>query len=295
MSTPTPEGREPFDRLIGELRPKLHRYCARMTGSTVDADDVVQEAVVKALEAFGAAPIINIEAWIFRIAHNAALDHLRRRARQDAGRAEEDLAMIADPVDAPDSRVAAAAGLRTFMRLPVVQRSTVILMDVLGYTIQEICAVLETSVPAVKAALHRGRTRLRELANEPDEKAAPVLADAERLRLATYVERFNARDFDAIRQMLADDVRLDLVNRVKLAGREKVSTYFTNYSRIQDWVVSPGLVDGHPAILVRDRDDPMGRPIYFILLDWSGERLARIRDFRYARYALDGAEVTSLD
>src|SRR5256885_3229609 len=116
ISTPppgTPEGREPFDRLIGEIRPKLHRYCARMTGSVVDAEDVVQEAVVKALEAYAMAPIINVEAWIFRIAHNAALDHLRRRARQDAARAEEDLTMIADPVDATTDRIAVAASLRT--------------------------------------------------------------------------------------------------------------------------------------------------------------------------------------
>ena len=81
------EDREPFDRLLGELRPKLHRYCARMIGSAIDADDVVQEAAVKALEARPEhGPIANIEGWLFRIAHNAALDYLRRRARQDVGR-----------------------------------------------------------------------------------------------------------------------------------------------------------------------------------------------------------------
>ena len=79
--------REAFDRLLGEMRPKLHRYAARMTGSVIDGEDVVQEALVKAIEAFpGAASIDDPEGWLFRIAHNAALDHLRRRARRETGR-----------------------------------------------------------------------------------------------------------------------------------------------------------------------------------------------------------------
>ena len=66
--------REAFDRLLGELRPKLHRYCARMTGSVIDGEDVLQATLVKAIEAFpGAGPIVNPEGWLFRIAHNAAL------------------------------------------------------------------------------------------------------------------------------------------------------------------------------------------------------------------------------
>jgi len=294
-ATGTSGGREPFDRLLGEVRPKLHRYCARMIGSVIDAEDVVQEAMVKAIEAFtGTGPIANIEGWLFRIAHNAALDHLRRRTRQDATYADKDLDMMADPMTSTEDRHIAAAGLRTFMRLPVAQRSSVILMDVLGYTIEEIGNIIDSSVPAVKAALHRGRVRLREVASEPDDQPAPVLADPERARLAAYVDRFNARDFDRIRDMLADDVRLDLVNRLSASGRTDVGRYFHNYASIHDWRLVPGLVDRHPAILVHDPDDSAGGPKYFILLEWAGDRLARIRDFRYARYALDGAEIVTL-
>src|SRR5215207_2985241 len=152
------EIREPFDRLFGEMRPKLHRYCARMTGSTIDGEDVLQEALAKALEALPAAgPISHPEAWLFRIAHNAALDFLRRRARLEAGRSDEDPDMVADPENPAASREAAAASLRTFMQLTVSQRSTVILMDVLGYSLREVGAVLDVSIPSVKASLHRGR------------------------------------------------------------------------------------------------------------------------------------------
>jgi len=292
VSSGTGEARADFDRLVGELRPKLHRYCARMTGSVIDGEDVVQEAIVKAIEALSAAgPIAHPEGWLFRIAHNAALDFLRRRARQDARRSDEDPDMVVDPASSADDRQIAAASLHTFMRLPVAQRSCVILMDVLGYSLQEIGDVVDSSIPAVKAALNRGRARLRELAQEPDDLPAPVLAEPERSLLAAYVERFNARDFDAIRDMLADEVRLELVNKSRMNGRGEVARYFHNYERLRDWHLVPALVDRRPAVLVRDPGDPSLRPTYFVLLDWAGTSVVTIRDFRFATYAIDGAEL----
>ncbi|HEX9461791.1 MAG TPA: sigma-70 family RNA polymerase sigma factor [Alphaproteobacteria bacterium] len=294
-TTGNSEPRDAFNRLLGELRPKLHRYCARMTGSVVDGEDVVQEALIKAIAAFpGTGQVANQEGWMFRIAHNAALDFLRRRARHDARHADQELDMIADPGAAADDRDIAAVSLRTFMRLPVAQRSSVILMDVLGYTAQEIGGIMNSTLPAVKAALHRGRTQLREFAKEPDDQPVPVLDGPERLRLARYVERFNARDFDTLRDMLADEVRLELVNRLRLSGRSEVGNYFHNYSRVHDWQLVPGLVDRHPAVLVRDPDDVSGKPRYFVLLDWTEDRVVAIRDFRYARYAAEGAEFIAL-
>ena len=282
--------REAFERLLGELRPKLHRYGARMTGSVIDGEDVVQEAILKALEAFGAEEIANPEGWLFRITHNAALDHLRRRARQEAISAAED-DMIVDPSAPVEDRQAAAASLRTFMRLPLAQRSSIILMDVLGYSLEEIGGVTDMSVPAIKAALHRGRARLRELAAEPDDRPLPRLDPAERALLEAYVDRFNARDFDAVRDMLAEAVRLDLVSKSRLNGRGEVSRYFTNYSKMHDWHLAPGFVDRRPALLVRNPADPSARPAYFVLLGWAENRIMTIRDFHYARYAMADAEI----
>jgi RNA polymerase sigma-70 factor, ECF subfamily len=291
----TSEARAAFDRLLQELRPKLHRYCARMTGSVVDGEDVVQEALVKAIEALPAAgSIVYPEGWLFRVAHNAALDFLRRRARHEASRSDQDPDMISDPATAADHRQIAAASLRTFMRLPVAQRSSVILMDVLGYSLEEIGAVMDSSIPAVKAALHRGRARLRELAQEPDDLPPTVLAEPERSLLAAYVDRFNARDFDAVRAMLAAEVRLELVSKSRMNGRGEVGRYFHNYALLQDWSFIPGLVDGRPAALVGDPGDPAGTPTYFVLLEWVGDSVLNIRDFRFARYAIDGAELSTL-
>ncbi|HEV7601100.1 MAG TPA: RNA polymerase sigma factor [Bradyrhizobium sp.] len=280
-----------LDRLLADMRPKLHRYCARMVGSVIDGEDVVQDALIKAVESFSAsAPIGNPQAWLFRVAHNIALDFLRRRNRQDAGQSGEEVDMIADPADTLDSRQAAAASLRTFMRLPVAQRGSVILMDVLGCSLREICEVMEFSLPAVKAALHRGRAQLRELASEPEDLPRPMLSKADRARLGAYVEHFNARDFDAIRNMIADDVSLDLVNKTRMNGKAEVSKYFGNYSKVHDWLLKPGLVEGRPVILVFDPGAASSEPKYFMLLRWDGDKVATIRDFRHAPYVTEGAE-----
>jgi RNA polymerase sigma-70 factor (ECF subfamily) len=280
-----------IDGLLAAMRPKLHRYCARMVGSVIDGEDVLQDALIKAVESFASAGEIgNPEGWLFRIAHNTALDFLRRRSRQQALRSGEEVDMIADPADALGSREIASASLRTFMRLPVAQRSSVILTDVLGCSLREACDVMDFSLPAVKAALHRGRARLRELAEEPDDLPRPKLSEADRERLGKYVAHFNARDFDAIRAMIADDVRLDLVNKTRMIGKAEVSRYFGNYSKVADWHLVPGLLEGHPAILVFDPEEPGSAPKYFMLLHWSAGKVATIRDFRHARYIIDGAE-----
>jgi RNA polymerase sigma-70 factor, ECF subfamily len=280
-----------LDRLLIAMRPRLHRYCARMVGSVIDGEDVLQDALVKAVEAFPAAsPLRHPEGWLFRIAHNVALDFLRRRSRQAAIFSESELNMIADEIDAVTSRQIASASLRTFMRLPETQRACVILSDVLGCSLQEICEVTDASLPAVKASLHRGRARLRELAAEPEDAPQPALSETERAQLAAYVTHFNARDFDAIRAMIADDIRLDLVNKTRMRGRAEVSRYFGNYSGVGDWHLVPGLVEGRPAILVFDPNAPSGPPKYFMLLGWDGDKVATIRDFRYAPYVIDGAD-----
>jgi len=291
--TPVPylSATDEFEPLLVAMRPRLHRYCARMVGSVIDGEDVLQDALIKAVEGRPAAGTIqNPEGWLFRIAHNTALDFLRRRSRQEALRSTEEVEMIADEFDVIASRQIANASLRTFMRLRVAPRSSVILMDVLGCSLREICDIMDTSLPAAKAALHRGRTQLRELAEEGDDAPRPALSDADQARLTAYVASFNARDFDAIRAMIADDVRLELVSKTRIRGKAEVSRYFGNYSKVSDWHLVAGSVEGRPAILVFDPNEPDGKPKYFVLLGWTADKVATIRDFRHAPYVIDGAE-----
>jgi RNA polymerase sigma-70 factor (ECF subfamily) len=278
------------------LRPRLHRYCARMVGSVLDGEDIVQETLLRALESgVSEAPIVNPEGWLFRIAHNLALDFLRRRARRADTQSVGDVEMIMHPVDEQARRDAAAATLSTFMQVPASQRSVVILFDVLEYSAEEVGEILGTTVPAVKSILQRGRKRLRALASDATETGmrAPPLPDAEQQLLRTYVDLFNSRDFDTLRTMLAADVRLDLVNRQQLRG-PVVGRYFARYADMQGWRAWPGVVEGRPAVLMQQDGRSDGQPDYFVVLAWSGRRVSTIQDFFHARYAIADAEHYSL-
>jgi len=272
-------------RLV-ELRPALHRYAARMVGSTLDGEDVVQDAILRAMAALDRAPPLgDAEPWLFRIVHNAAIDWLRSRQRQPAGREVEESDMVS-AADEAARRVATRAALALFLQLPASQRGAVILRDVLGYSADEAAAILDTSVAGLKAALHRGRARLRDAA---DAGPAPALDDADLARLQHYADRFNARDFDAIRAMMAEEVRFDLVARMQ-GGRSSFETYFSRYGEMRGWRLHAGRVDGRAA-LVLTRSEAPEMPTSIIAIDWDGDRIVRLRDFFHASYALEGAAI----
>ncbi|MFC5864412.1 RNA polymerase sigma factor [Acidicapsa dinghuensis] len=284
-----------FEQLVGELRPKLHRYCARMTGSAVDGEDIVQDALIKALAALPNVGVIgNPQGWLFRIAHNTALDFLRSRARGPVLLNDEALDMIAAPDSPGQNHEIAAISLRTFMRLPALQRSAVILKDVLGHSIEEVASITGASEAASKSALQRGRVRLREIAREPADVPLPILSDRMRARLTIYVEGFKIGDFDTVRAMLADDVKLDLVAKLRKQGTSEVGEYYTAYAAAKQWAYAAGVVDGRPAMVVYDRNVSLEAPAYFVALDFDGDRVVSVHDFLYARYAMDGIDLSLL-
>jgi RNA polymerase sigma-70 factor (ECF subfamily) len=299
MTTPLPSptlvrARAEFEELVKDIRPELHRYCARMIGSVVDAEDVVQDALAKAYYALPTTSVANMRAWLFRIAHNKAIDHLRRANHQPIEQLDE-YPLVAD-VEAPlEEQELVALALSVFLKLAPKQRSCVILKDVMGYSLAEISELLDATVPEIKAALHRGRERLRELAKSVEVEApAPLLEEQERELLARYVDRFNARDFDAVRAMLADEVRLDLVNRTKRRGVAEVGEYFHRYAEVDDWRLALGAVDNRPAILAYDPREAASQPVYFMLLAWEDAQVCLIRDYRYASYVMRDATVVEL-
>jgi RNA polymerase sigma-70 factor (ECF subfamily) len=282
-----------FEKLLAEMRPRLHRYCARMTGSVVDGEDIVQDTLVKAFAARASFDgVDNPQAWLYRIAHNASLDFLRHRARAPVMEDEGELATLASP-DVPDPEIAATC-LRSFMRLPALQRSAVILKDVLGHSLGEAALITASSEPAVKSALQRGRERLRVVAGESGEPAPPAIDGAVSARLLAYVEGFKAGDFDTVRAMLADDVRLELVTKLRRNGKSEVGEYFGAYAVAVQWVFSPAVVDGRAAMLVFDRNVSLDTPAYFVALEFAGDHVVGIRDFLYARYAMDGVEIQAI-
>ena len=275
-----------FEDCLKALRPRLHRYCARMTGSAVNGEDVLQDALVKALKARAqGVEVDNLEGWLFRVAHNASLDFLRDRSRNAVVSLTEDLE--ASPIPEPDI---IAISFQTFLRIPELQRCAVILKDVLGHSVEEIANIVDCTPAAAKSALQRGRAALRRLAQAPEDARLPLMSDSDRRKIAAYVRLFRTGDFDAIRAMLADDVKLDLVNRLQLEGRDKIGLYFTRYGEETKWMFALGSVEGQPAMLVFDSTGPMERPAHFVLIDWSESRIVKIRDFLFAPYVLEAIE-----
>jgi len=278
------EARRQFLALVDDIRPELHRYATRMTGSVADGEDVVQDTLARAcFELAQHQALPPLRPWLFRIAHNRAIDHWRHEAHRRAEPLESALGLADDAALEPDNALAreqaVRAALHSFLQLAPAQRGCVILKDVLDHSLEEIAAELELSVPAVKAALHRGRAALQALGEAPPAVRPRETSAA----LRRYASLFNAHDWDGVRSLLADDVRLDLVSRRKAAGRRDVGVYFGNYGRTAGWHLKPAWLEGREVLAVLD-DPGSTSPRYFIELAWRTGEVAAIRDFRYVAY-----------
>lgn len=278
------EAREQFLALVEALRPELHRYCARLTGSVIDGEDIVQETLAKAFYALSLqAELPPLRPWLFRIAHNAALDFLKSHARSQT----EPLANLEELAgfdEKPDPALTRAA-LAQFLTLPVQQRSAVILKDVLGHSLEESADTMGTTILAVKAALVRGRAKLREVSERPEAGQNATLADLQR-----YAALFNERDWDGVRALVSDDCRLDLVSRSQRQGKQ-VGMYFSRYEREE---VSLRVVRLEGRLALAAHVAGAASPAYFILLEVEAGRVQTIRDFRYVPYIALEAEFSTV-
>src|SRR6202790_2604280 len=198
-------------------------------GSVIDGEDVVQDTLARALVALqeleeqGVEETPPLRPWLFRIAHNRALDLLRSRAVRKAEPIDAALHIadptIPDPVEVLMRQEAVKTAVSRFAELPTLQRSVVILKDVLDEQLSEIAALLDLTVDAVKGHLARGRARLREI----NAQAGPLLdARPASAAVARYVALFNQRDWDSLRALPADDVKLNQSSYPPRAGRASV-------------------------------------------------------------------------
>jgi RNA polymerase sigma factor (sigma-70 family) len=292
QSSPNRDRRAEFLALAGELRGELHRYCARLMGSVIDGEDVVQDTFARALVAIGEIEQMPlVRPWLFRIAHNRALDLLRSRTLRKAEpiEAASDVAdeSSADPMEVLMRQEAVETAVSRFAELPLPQRSVVILKDVLDESLKDIADLLDLTVDAVKAHLARGRARLRKINAQP-----PTLAEARPASAAVtrYVALFNAQNWDGLRALLADDVKLHQSTYPMRAGAADVGMFFTIYAKFEGVRLAPAWVEGREVIAVfENRTD--AKPAYFMWLEWRGERISFIRDYRYARYVVSDAEL----
>ncbi len=275
---------EEFQAIVQSIRPELHRYCARLTGSVIEGEDIVQDTLAKAFFALGTAhELPPLRPWLFRIAHNTALDFLKSHGRKLTD-PRADMTEAAGFDDAPDP-FATRLALARFLTLPVIQRSAVILKDVLGHSVEETAETMETTVMAVKAALVRGRARLREVADAPAPEPS-----IERAELDRYASLFNSRDWDGVRSLIGEDCRLDLVSRSQRRGKA-VGAYFGRYAA-ENVTLRVAQLEGR--LVLAAHVDGAAAPAYFILLAWDAGQVVAIRDFRYVPYIAADAELVEL-
>jgi RNA polymerase sigma factor (sigma-70 family) len=296
-SPPLPQlqqARRDFLALVARLRPDLHRYCTRMIGSVIDGEDVVQDTLARGyyeLSALKEPPALR--GWLFRIAHNRALDYLRRYDRRMSEPLDLDTDEFIDRASDPDTLLpreqAVTLAIARFAQLAPIQRSCVILKDVLDYSLEEIADSLQISVPAVKAALHRGRARLQVMSAQASAHA-DVMPTNVSPAVRRYAELFNARDWDGIRAMLIDDVRLEVVDATIRRGRKEVGVYFHNYDGRTNWHMVPARLDGREGLAVLAPAQSV-RATNFIELSVHGDRIARIRDFHHVHYLTADAQI----
>jgi len=284
------EAHQRFIDLVAQVRPELFRYCSRMTGSVFNGEDIVQETLAKA---FGALPRLAeppaLRPWLFRIAHNAAMDFLKRYERKHVDLVAEFPETAAAEEGGVDPDLVEAA-LARFAELPPLQRSALVLKDVLGHSLVETAATMGTTVSAVKSALVRARASLASEAATREPPPARELPAAERENLRRYAELFNKRDWDALRGLLGEESRLDLVSRTQRRGAG-VAEYYTRYADgapREDLRAEVGWVDD-VAVIAMFRPASSATPSYFILLEWGGPQIRRIRDFRHVPYIAEGA------
>ena len=278
--------------LASELRPELHRYCARLMASVIDGEDVVQDTLARAFLALDELDVMPpLRPWLFRIAHNRALDVLRSRAIRAAEpiEAAHDVVdeAIPDPVEMLMRQEAVKTAVSRFAELPILQRSVVIMKDVLDEPLAEIGALLDLTVDAVKGHLARGRARLREI-NARDDRlpdARPASA-----AVARYVALFNQQDWDGLRALLADDVKLNQSTHPLRIGRADVGMFFSIYAKMDGVWLAPARLDDREVIAVfESRGDP--KPSYMMWLEWRDGQISFIRDYRYVRYVAAEADL----
>ena len=275
-----------FIETVAHLRSRMHRYCARMTGSAMDGEDVMQEALFEAyqkLQQFDNSRAL--KPWLFKIVHNRCIDYLRRReARQNA----ETNVVESDPVQPvePLQHASGHALERLVIHLPPKERACIVLKDVFDYSLQEIAELVDSTVGGVKAALHRGREKLDALQDTP--KSAPATDPAVLDVLRLYIERFNRRDWHGVRELASADARLRVADC--FAGRLADSPYFIEYGRpIIPWRMALGTVDGESVVIIMG-DDPGGlTPFSVIRVEVVGGRVTSIVDYIKCSWVIGAA------
>ena len=280
-----------FLETVSTLRPSLHRYCARMTGSVMDGEDVVQEALIEAYRKLDKYDESRpLKPWLFRIAHNRCIDFLRRKGVRDEAEAAVTRPEAVSPIESATLGVGKAVE-HLVASLPPKERACVLLKDVFDYSLEEIAELVDSTVGGVKAALNRARTKLAE--SSPQANSARNASPELKQIMQLYVDRFNRRDWDGVRELTSADARLNVAER--FAGKFADAPYFFNYERWPwPWKLALGELDGESVVIVLRRGADTWTPHSAIRFDFVGKRIERIVDYVHCPWVISAATTVTV-
>jgi RNA polymerase sigma-70 factor (ECF subfamily) len=259
---------EAFVRLTAPHRQPLHRHCYRILGSLHDADDALQETMLRAWRGIdGFQPRAPLNSWLYRIATNVCLRMLEQRRRDPAATLDSHLEPYPDllltdvpsPAAGPDEVVEereqiGLAFVAAMQLLPPKQRVTVVLRDVLDWSAREVAELLDDSVPAVNGALQRGRDRLQRERHEHNlaRQHMPMNAAEEERVMQRFQEAWAAVDFEGIVALLADDALLTMPPEPqRFEGSAQIGSFFATApldGRLDRIRLVPTRANGQPAL-----------------------------------------------
>jgi RNA polymerase sigma-70 factor (ECF subfamily) len=257
-----------------------------MTGSVMDGEDVVQDALFEAYRKLDQYDDSRpLAPWLFRIAHNRCIDFLRRRGVRvevETAAMSPDFVMPVDPLVLGVGR----AVEQLVITLPPMERACVLLKDIFDYTLEEIAELVSSTVGGVKAALNRGRMKLA-ASPKPVTPRREVSPELSRL-LHLYVDRFNKRDWEGLRKLISADARLRVADR--FVGSLDESPYFGNYDRqTVPWRLAVAEVDGELAVVALRQYGDEWRPSSVARLQVTDQHIAHIADYAHCPWVLSAA------
>jgi RNA polymerase sigma-70 factor (ECF subfamily) len=308
---------EAFRRLTDAYRGELHAHCYRMLGSVHDAEDALQEALLRAwrgLAAFEGRS--SLRSWLYTIATNTCLNQIARRPKRvlplDYGPSSDatkdgvgepliesvwvepypdELLGVEDGLAAPEARYERLEGMElafiaAVQHLPATQRAVLILRDVLGFSAREVAESLETTVPSANSALQRARKTIDERFPDRSQQATLRTLGDQKLRVVVegYMDAMQRGDVDAVVELLAEDAAWSMPPLAAwFAGREAIRGFlvFGPLSGDFRWRHLPARVNGQAASAAYSWVEAEGAWLPFALdvLTLEGDRIKEITSF----------------
>jgi RNA polymerase sigma-70 factor, ECF subfamily len=296
-----------FERLVTDHRAELRAHCYRMLGSLHDAEDALQETLLRAwrgIDRFEGRS--SLRSWLYTIATNVCLRAIERRPKRvlpiDYGPASTDPhvdtaepvteSVWLEPYPGPDVRYeqresVELAFVAALQHLPAQQRAVLILRDVLGYSGAEAAAALDTNADAVYSALQRAhRTVAERLPAQTQQATLRALGD-DRLReiVEGYVDAWERHDVDALATMLAEDAALTMPPiPTWFRGRDVIAAFLASkpFAAVNRWRVVPTQANGQPAFghyLWREAARTF-LPSEVVVLSFDGDHISELTIFR---------------